>query len=94
MLSLAVPSLSQDLTPESECGEAFKVADAIPDGVLTHTEIPKTRDMPPEFAKASLVGRREFMAACVKSAQAKQAEKQAASSPPAESPQAQTSPSK
>ena len=41
MLSLAVPSLSQDVTPESECGEAFKVADAIPDGVLTHTEIPK-----------------------------------------------------
>src|SRR5262245_43527897 len=79
MLSLTIPSLSQDATPESECGEAFKAADVIQDGVLTHTEIPKAKQLPAEFAKATLVSRREFMAACVKTAQAKQAEKAAAS---------------
>jgi hypothetical protein len=80
MLSLASPSLSQDATPESECGVAFKAADVIQDGVLTHTEIPKAQ-LPPELAKASLVGRQEFMATCVKTAQAKLTEK-AATSPP------------
>jgi hypothetical protein len=81
MFSLGIPAFSQGVTPERECMEAFKAADVIPDGVLTHTEIPKAKQMPEEFAKASLVGRREFMAACMKTAQAKQAG-QPASSPP------------
>ena len=94
MLSLAIPSLSQDASPESECSDAFKRSDMNNDGFLTHTEIPKAQQMPPELAKASLVGRREFMAACVKIAQAKLAEKQAASAPPAEGQQVQTPPDK
>jgi hypothetical protein len=90
MLSQASPSLSQDVTPESECGAAFKAADVIQDGVLTHTEISKAQQLPPDLAKASLVSRREFMAACVKTAQAKQAENPAASS--AQSPGLSVSP--
>jgi hypothetical protein len=68
MFSVTGPSLSQ-----SECGEAFKQADVIPDGVLTHTEISKAKQLPSEFAKASLVSRHEFVAACEKTAQAKPA---------------------
>jgi hypothetical protein len=80
LVSLTIPSLSQDGTAESECREAFKAADVIPDGVLTHTEISKAQQLPSELAKASLVSRQEFMAACVKTVQAKLAEKPAASS--------------
>jgi hypothetical protein len=83
MASMIVPSLSQEERP---CREAFELADAIRDGVLTHTEIPKAKQLPPEFAKASLVSRQEFMAACVKAAQGKPA----ASSP--ESPGVSVSP--
>jgi hypothetical protein len=94
IVSITIPSLSQDVTPERECGDAFRRIDINNDGVITHTEIPKARELPSEFAKASLVGRGEFMAACVKVAQAKQAERQAASAPPAEKPQDQTGPAK
>jgi hypothetical protein len=94
MVSITIPSLSQEVTPEGECGDAFKRIDINKDGVLTHTEIPKTREMPTELAKASLIGRQEFMAACVKVVQAKLAEKAVASSPPAETPQDQTPPGK
>lgn len=74
VLSISIPSLAQQVTPEKDCDDAFKRTDMNNDGVLTHTEIPKARQMPPELAKASLVGRQEFMSACGKmsSAQAKQ----------------------
>ena len=72
MLSASIPSLAQGVTPQSECDDAFKRADVIQDGVLTHTEIPNARQLPPELAKASLVSRKEFMGACEKTAQAKQ----------------------
>jgi hypothetical protein len=109
MASIAIPSLSQDATPESQCSDGFKRIDANNDGFLTNTEIPKAREMPPELAKAVLVGRGEFMAVCVKAAQAKlaeqlakqqaeqqakQADQPAASSPSMESPQGQTPPAK
>jgi hypothetical protein len=94
MVSISMPSLSQDVAPEAECGDAFKRSDANNDGFLTHTEIPKARDMPADLAKAKLVGRPEFMAACVKLVQAKLAEKAVASTPPAESPQDPAPPSK
>jgi thiazole synthase ThiGH ThiG subunit len=94
MVWITIPSLSQDATPQNECSDAFKRIDTNNDGFLTHTEIPKAKDMPAALAKAVLVGRQEFMAACVKAAEAKQAEKAAPSSPPGESPQGQTPPSK
>jgi len=77
-----------------DLGGGNKVVVRLENGFLTNTEIPKAQQMPPELAKASLVGRREFMAACVKIAQAKLAEKQAASAPPPESQQVQTPPDK
>jgi hypothetical protein len=81
VFSLAVPAFSQAGASEGECREAFKGADVIQDGILTHTEIPKAQQMPSELAKETLVSQREFMAACVKTAQAKQAEKPAPASP-------------
>jgi hypothetical protein len=94
MVSITIPSLSQDASPQSQCGEAFKQIDTNNDGVLTHTEIPKAKDLPAQFAKEVLVGRQEFMAACVKAAEAKQAEKAAPAPPPGESPQGQPPASK
>jgi hypothetical protein len=91
MFSLGTPAFSQGVTPEIACVEAFKAADVIPDGVLTHTEIPKVQQVPAEFAKASLVGRREFMAACMKTAHAKQQAETPTSSPP-QSPGVSVSP--
>jgi hypothetical protein len=83
MLSATVPSLSQGLTPEGECTDAFKSADMNSDGVLTRTEIPNARMMPPVLAKESLVSRREFMTACARllPAQAGQPDKPAPPSP-------------
>jgi hypothetical protein len=70
MVSMTSPSLAQG---ENACREAFEQADTIRDGVITHTEIPKAKQLPPEFAKAGLVGRHEFMAACAKMALGKPA---------------------
>jgi hypothetical protein len=82
MLSTTIPSLSQGVTPESECTDAFKLADMNTDGVLTRTEIPNARLMPPALAKESLISRKVFVAACAKlpSVQAK-FDKPAAPSP-------------
>jgi hypothetical protein len=83
ILSITLPALSQDVTSESTCTEAFKLADKNTDGVLTRTEIPKAQQMLPALAKESLVSRQEFMAACVKlpAAQVQQFDKPAAPSP-------------
>jgi hypothetical protein len=97
VLAIVSPALSQDTTPESGCVGAFKRADLNSDGFLTHTEIPKAQELPPALAKASLVGRQEFIAACVKiqPAQTKQLKEPATVSPETpgqQQPQGKTGP--
>ena len=67
----AIPALSQDgktaATAESECGARYVAADKNGDGYITHTEISADeQQIPSTLAKEGLIGRPQYIAACVK----------------------------
>lgn len=89
----AVPAFSQDsktaATAESECGAKYAAADKNGDGYLTHTEISSdVEQIPSTLAKEGLIGRPQYLAACVKMlpAQARQLGKPRPPSSPSAEP--------
>ena len=82
VVSLPVVAQEQKASSDSECADRFKAADRNNDGVLTITEIPNFKEMPPSLAKESLVSRHQFIATCAKMPpQAQQFDKPAPPSP-------------